>query len=277
MADSDALRADLHMHSCYSDGQLTPAQLVGKAQEHGLDAIALTDHDTVGGLAAAAEEGAARGVEVVSGVELSITVGAREIHLLGYSFDPGHAGLRRRLDAMLEGRRARAQRMAERLTALGLPLSFEAVEQQAAGARALGRPHVAAALVAAGHVETAQEAFDQYIGDGKDAFVAKPEFPAEEALAVLHAAGGIGVLAHPGHWTSGALLRRLLRAGLDGIEVVHPSHDASLTRYYRRTARAHGLLATGGSDYHGHRPHDEDHFGAYHVPLACLQGARHDA
>lgn len=277
MADSDVPRADLHMHSCCSDGQLTPAQLVRKAQEHGLHTIAVTDHDTVDGWAAAVAEGAACGVEVVPGTELSVTAGTREIHLLGYGFDPAHAGLRRRLEAMLDGRRERVRRMAERLTELGAPLSFEAVERQAPEARALGRPHVAAALVAAGHVETAQDAFDAYIGDGKAAFVAKPAFPVDEALALLHEAGGIGVLAHPGHWTSGALIRRLVRVGLDGLEVVHPSHDASLTRYYRRRARALGLIETGGSDYHGHRPQDEKNFGAYHVPCTCLSGVHRGA
>ncbi len=270
----NAPRADLHTHTCYSDGQLTPQALVRKAEAAGLSALAVTDHDTVDGVAEAQAAGQACGVEVVTGVELSVSVDEREVHLLGYGFDTEDGGLRAHLVRFKRARRERARGMAERLRVLGVPLAFEDVEAQASAEAALGRPHVAAALVAGGHVGTEQEAFERYIADGGPAFVAKPVFPAAEALALLHAAGGLGVLAHPGHWTSEETLRALVRSGLDGIEVVHPSHDAALTRYYHDRARALNLIETGGSDYHGHRAHDEEHFGAYTVPLSALAGVR---
>ena len=271
------VRADLHTHTHHSDGQLAPMPLVQKARAQGLHALAVTDHDTVEGYEEAAAAGRACGVEVVPGVELSVTVGPREVHLLGYLFDPAHEALRQHLEGFHEARRQRARRMAERLTDLGRPLSFEAVQAQAEEGAALGRPHVAAALVAAGHVATQQRAFEDYIADGGPAFVAKPRFPAEEALAMLHDAGGLGVLAHPGQWTPDALVMQLIRAGLDGLEVVHPSHDATLTRYYGRLARDFNLLETGGSDYHGHRAYDDERFGAYTVPYARVEQMRQRA
>ncbi len=267
--------ADLHTHTRYSDGLLTPEALVREAQARGLAALSVTDHDTVGGVAEAQQAGAACGVEVVVGAEWSVTAGAREVHVLGYGFDPAHAGVQAHVRDFREARWARARGMTRRLHALGVPLPFEAVRRQVhvgaqEGSRPRahvphsdvphsdvpetgmpGRPHVAAALVEAGWVETPEEAFERYIGDGGPAHVAKPPFPAEEALALLHEAGGIGVLAHPGHWTPTATLRALVRAGLDGVEVWHPSHDASLVRYYRRIARAFDLVETGGSDFHG--------------------------
>lgn len=269
----DLRRADLHTHTHCSDGHLAPAALVAKARQCGLKALAVTDHDCIDGLAEAQAAGARCGVDVVAGVELSVTVGDVEVHLLGYFFDPAHEGLRAHLEAFQEQRRARAARMVERLNALGMPLPFEAVQARAQG-RALGRPHVAEAMVAGGYVETYQEAFERYLSDGGPAFAAKPLFPAREALALLHDAGGIGVLAHPGHWTSDATIMALLRAGLDGLETIHPAHDAALTHYYRQLARDFVLLETGGSDYHGPRPDEADTMGRYSIPYPWLERAR---
>ena len=270
--------ADLHTHTICSDGQLAPAALVRKAAGRGLDVLAVTDHDTIDGVAEAQEAGRACGVRVVPGVELSVTVppggdangsgeGGEEIHLLGYAFDPGHEGLRGHLSRFKDVRRERAREMAARLTDLGHPLALADVEAQAAsGGAALGRPHAAQALVAAGHAPDTRVAFDQLIGDGKPAFVEKPRFDAAEALALLHDAGGIGALAHPGEWTSDRTVRTLREAGLDALEVIHPSHDDRLTRYWRRRAASYGLRQTGGSDYHGHRAGEDEHFGRYTAP-----------
>lgn len=266
-------RADLHTHTRCSDGRLPPEALVALAHERGLLALAVTDHDTVEGVAPAQAEGTRLGVEVVAGVELSTTVGDEEVHLLGYFFDPAHPALREHLAAFQDARRDRAQAMVERLNALGVPLRWEAVAAQAQGP-AIGRPHVAQALVEGGFVEDPATAFDQYLGDDGPACVSKPRFPARDALAMLHAAGGIGVLAHPGHWTSDATVMTLIRAGLDGLETLHPSHDAMLTRYYRRIARDFGLIETGGSDYHGFHPSDDARFGQAAVPHAWVERAR---
>ena len=269
----DLRRADLHAHTHCSDGHLSPAELVAKARQCGLKALAITDHDCIDGLAEGLVAGARHGIEVIAGVELSVTVAADEVHLLGYFFDPDHTGLCDHLEVFQQQRWVRAVRMVDRLNALGVSLSVEAVQAQAKG-RALGRPHVAEALLAGGYVSTAQEAFERYLHDGGPAFVAKSLFPAHEALALLHEAGGIGVLAHPGHWTSDATLMALIRVGMDGIETIHPSHDATLTRYYRQIARDFVLLETGGSDYHGPRPEEADSMGRYSIPYPWLERAR---
>lgn len=265
--------ADLHTHTLCSDGGLTPEALVTQAHSHGLRALAITDHDTVAGLAAAHAAGDRLGVEIIAGVELSTTVDGEEVHLLGYFFDPTHPALREHLAAFQDARRARAEAMVERLNALGVSLRWEAVAAQVQGT-AVGRPHVAQALAEGGFVDDPAAAFDQYLGDGGPACVSKPLFPAHEALAILHAAGGIGVLAHPGHWTSDATVMTLIRDGLDGLETVHPSHDATLTRYYRQIARDFGLIETGGSDYHGTHPSDDARFGQVTVPYAWVERAR---
>ncbi len=245
--------ADLHLHTTCSDGRLAPAALVARVAEAGVQVVAVTDHDTVEALPAARAEATRRGLTLVTGVELSVTVDATEVHLLAYGFDPAHDGLCRHLEAFRTARADRAAAMARALTRLGAPVTMDDVEAAADGA-IIGRPHVADALVARGHVATTQEAFDRYIARGQPGHVAKPRVPARAALDLVHEAGGLGVLAHPGHATGGWLLQTLVNAGLDGLEVYHPAHDAMLTDYYRRMAEAFGLVVTGGSDYHARGP-----------------------
>lgn len=266
-------RADLHLHTTASDGRLAPRELVAKAHRAGLQAIAVTDHDTVAGVAAAQAEGRSLDVEVIAGVELSVTVDDREVHMLGLFVDPGYEPLQDHLAWFAEQRTVRAAGMVERLRTQGVPVSMDEVQAQAGGG-AIGRPHVAAALEAVGAVGTMQEAFERYIGNGAPAFVSKPTYPAAEALRLVHEAGGLGVLAHPGHWTPDHVVMALIRAGLDGIETVHPSHDYLVTKYYRDLARDFGLIETGGSDFHGVRPRDEEVFGTLTVPYEVVARAR---
>lgn len=266
----------MHTHTCCSDGQLTPAALVDKARAVGLHALAITDHDCIDGLVEGAEAAQQTGLTFVSGVELSVTVGDKEVHLLGYFFDPAHPGLGEHLAAFQKARQERAVQIVARLQALGIPLAFEAVQAQAHG-EAIARTHIALALVEGGHVPTYGDAFEWYLQDNGPAFVPKPQYPAREALALLHDAGGIGVLAHPGHWTSDATLHTLIHAGLDGIETIHPAHDDMLTQYYRQIARDFVLLETGGSDYHGSRPDDDGNLGKYTIPYPRLERARRAA
>ena len=253
---------DMHTHTHCSDGKLSPSQLVRKARERGLRALAITDHDTVEGLEEGRSAGGRCGVEVINGVEMSTVLGEREIHLLGYFFDPASKRLVKALGKLREGRVSRGRKIVERLNDLGIVLSFEAVEEKAQGA-VVARPHVAEALVEAGQVASYQEAFQKYLKDGGPACVRKPLIPVEEALGLLHEAGGIGVMAHPGQWTNDALVRELVRSGLDGIEVYHPSHRPWLIGYYQRLARGGNLIETGGSDYHGHPSRGETNFGRY--------------
>jgi len=270
----DLRRADLHTHTNHSDGALTPTQLVRKARQQGLQALSITDHDCIDGLAEALTAGAKYNVEVVAGVELSVTVGTVEIHLLGYLFDPAHVDLQAYLHQFRQHRYHRAAGMVERLHDAGLPVSMDTVLAEA-GDGVLGRPHVARALVADGLLDSYEAAFDHYLRDGAPAWVPKPKFPSGEALALLHEAGGIGVLAHPGHWTTDRVVMALIRDGLDGLETIHPAHDTMLTNYYSQIARDFVLMETGGSDYHGFRERDEECFGAYSIPYPQLARIRH--
>lgn len=257
----ETVYADLHTHTRCSDGMLSPEALVERAAERGVRGISVTDHDTVEGIGAAQAAAEAHGLHFVPGVELSVTMEDREIHLLAYGVDPSDDTLRAHLQEMLEARKERVRHIVERLRAQGVDPRDEALATAMASEGSVGRPHVAAALVRGGHVESVDQAFEEYLGRDRPGFVAKPEVPAENTLSLVHEAGGVGVLAHPGHWTPGACIRRLVEAGLDGIEVVHPAHDASLRKYYERLARGRGLLETGGSDYHGGTPEEEEHLG----------------
>ena len=259
--DQREVVADLHLHTSRSDGTLSPSALVEKGAEHGLRVLSVTDHDTVAGLAEAQEAGARQGVTLVPGVELSVTLQGAELHMLAYGFDPTHAGLRSYLDEMQKARRERAWKMVERLRAHGVEVEDARLRSVIEDTAAAGRPHLASALLRAGHVASTDEAFDRYLGREQPGFVAKPEVPVADALSVVHEAGGVGVLAHPGHWTSSTEIRQLVDAGLDGLELYHRSHGASLRRYYRRLAESYDLLVTGGSDYHGRDPSEETHLG----------------
>ena len=261
-ADRREVVADLHLHTSRSDGTLSPTALVQKAAGRGLRVLAVTDHDTVAGLDEAEEAAAEWGLELVPGVELSVTLQGAELHMLAYGFDPAHGGLQAYLEEMQEARRARAWKMVERLRSHGLEVEDTQLRRVIENTAAAGRPHLAAALHRAGHVASTDEAFDRYLGTDRPGFVAKPDVPAADALAVVHQAGGVGVLAHPGHWTSSAQVRQLVDAGLDGLELYHRAHGASLRRYYRRLADSHDLLVTGGSDYHGRDEGEETHLGA---------------
>jgi len=243
--------ADLHTHTHFSDGTHAPVDLVRRAADAGLGVLAVTDHDTVAGVAEAREAARRHNLQLIAGVELSVSVAETEVHLLGYGFDVTDSGLTTWLEDMQAARSQRAHEILERLDRLGSPVDEDALQRAVGEAAAIGRPHIAAALVAEGHVATRRAAFEQYLGEGQPAHVAKPPAPAADALALLHEAGGIGVLAHPGHWTASGTIRQLVDAGLDGIEVTHPAHDSSLKQYYSRLAQGHGVLQTGGSDYHG--------------------------
>lgn len=241
--------ADLHMHSRHSDGEWAPARLVREAKSAGLRAIALTDHDTLTGLPEARAAGAERGVEVISGVEISTWAGL-DYHVLAYGFDPEDEALGDLFTRARGARRGRAEAMVQKLAELGKPVSMEAVLQEA-GDGAIGRPHVARALIRAGHVSTFREAFDVYLGDGKPACVDKLRVTPPEAVDLVRKAGGVTVAAHPGCYGGMERIEEMAGWGLDGIEVDHGLHDEELTRELDAFARSRGLLRTGGSDFHG--------------------------
>lgn len=263
---------DLHMHSSASDGLLAPEAVVGAAAAAHLTAIALTDHDTVAGIAAAREAGARSGVRVVAGVELSATDAGNEAHLLGVHLSRLDA-IERHLAVFRESRRARAGRMVERLQALGIPLTLDAVLAEA-GDAAIGRPHVARALVAGGWAKDVRDAFERLLGNGRPAFVPKYRLTLGEAIALVHDAGGLAVLAHPGPAGTRARLEALRAEGLDGVEVLHPGHSADDIARLSALADHLDLLPSGGSDWHGAKAGPRV-IGCMRVPEAWL--ARQDA
>jgi len=263
---------DLHTHSTASDGALPPEAVVAAARAAGLYAIALTDHDTVGGVEAAVREGERLGVRVVRGTELSAHYGDAEIHLLGLHIDDVHL-IADELARFREDRVRRAERMVEKLSALRIPLTMDAVLAQAAGG-AVGRPHVARALVAGGYVGDQREAFDRYLGFGRPAYVPKPKLDAADAIALIHAAGGIAVWAHPGSDGRRERVERLAGWGLDGLESRHPGHTPDDQQRISALASQFGLVESGGSDWHG-QTEGYRTLGMMQVPAALL--ARQDA
>ena len=253
--------ADLHSHTHYSDGVLSPDDLVQKMANGGIEVLAVTDHDTIDGLEEAAAAASDAGIDLVPGVELTVTVGEEVVHLLGYGFDPAHDGLCEYLRTFSAERRQRMEQMVEALRQAGVDIEMEDVEAQARQSSAMGRPHLAQALVDGGHVEEVNDAFEAYIGDGQVGFVPAPGRPAEDGIRAVHKAGGFVSIAHPGQWMSSTLLRRLDRRGVDAIECRCPSHAPYLVDYYRTRCRTRGLAVTGGSDYHGTGAHHEERVG----------------
>ncbi len=241
---------DLHMHSVHSDGEHRPAELVPMALAARLSAIALTDHDTMDGLPELHEAARGTGLEVVNGVELSTSVGPRDIHILGYFVDPADPALSAALVRFRAGRRDRAVEMVRKLNELGLEITIEDVDLHVRGG-AYGRPHVARALLDLGHVTSFDEAFRAYLGHYAPAFVPKPSLTPAEAIALIRNAGGAAVFAHPGTASRDDLIEDFKEMGLAGIEVWHPKHSPQKSLGYRRLARELGLAATGGSDFHG--------------------------
>jgi 3',5'-nucleoside bisphosphate phosphatase len=243
--------ADLHTHSDYSDGVLAPAALVQAAQQAGIKALALTDHDTVQGLAEFVTEGLRQGVLVIPGIELSTLHREMEVHVLGYGCNPDDAALQGALSRFVAARRRRIEQMVGNLRALKVDISMEQV-LAAAGKGPIGRPHLAEALVRAGLVKSFDEAFEVWIGRRSRAYVEKYRLLPEQAVALIHDAGGLAVIAHPliGRMGYEGIVK-LLDLGIDGLEVKHPKMFPEQGERLSQLARERGLLLTGGSDYHG--------------------------
>ncbi|TDD95673.1 PHP domain-containing protein [Actinomadura rubrisoli] len=248
------MRIDLHSHSDVSDGMCPPAEVVRRARANGVDVLALTDHDTVGGWDAATAA-LPDGLTLVPGIELSCRHDGRSLHMLGYLFDPAEPELAAELVRIRDDRVIRAQGMVRRLQALGVDVTWEQVRALARG-EAVGRPHVARAMVDAGAVRTADEAFTpQWIAQGGRAYVRGYSLDPERAVALVRAAGGVCVLAHPrarrGYAFADELIEELAAAGLAGVEADHPDHAPEDRARLHDLAASLGLAATGSSDDHG--------------------------
>ncbi|MFD3423829.1 PHP domain-containing protein [Streptomyces decoyicus] len=251
------MRIDLHTHSTASDGTDTPAELVRGAAAAGLDVVALTDHDTVGGHAEA-RAALPAGLTLVTGAELSCRIDGVSLHMLAYLFDPEEPELARERELVRDDRVPRAQGMVAKLRELGVPVTWEQVAR-IAGDGAVGRPHIATALVDLGLIETVSDAFtSEWLANDGRAYVEKHELDPFDAIRLVKAAGGVTVFAHPlavkrGSCVPESAIAELAAAGLDGIEVDHMDHDAPTRARLRGLAADLGLLTTGSSDYHGSR------------------------
>jgi 3',5'-nucleoside bisphosphate phosphatase len=248
---------DLHLHTTVSDGRCTPGELVQRVRDAGVSVMAVTDHDTVGGVADVQALAAANGMLAIPGIEITAVEHERDVHILGYFFDPEHAALAEFLAAQRAIRLDRVRAIGERLAALGMPVDLDSVlaEGGIQNGRSIGRPRVARVMVDAGYVGDTREAFDKWLGRGCPAFVARAGAPIEEVIAIVHRAGGLVSLAHPGRTHIDARLEPLAAAGLDALEVYHSDHDAGAVSRYGEIARHLGLLVTGGSDFHGDPSH----------------------
>jgi 3',5'-nucleoside bisphosphate phosphatase len=251
------MRIDLHTHSSISDGTDEPSDLVDRARQVGLDVIALTDHDTFAGLDEAVSRGEQVGVRVVRGMELSCSRGGQSVHLLAYGADPASSGLAAEMAKVRGGRMGRLAGVLQRLAELGVPVTEEQVLAEVGQSPSVGRPHIADAMVKAGHVADRTEAFERFLADGGPAHVARYAIAVERGIDLVHDAGGVAVIAHPwGRGREHILPPEVLRGltfehGLEGVEVDHQDHDPDIRVQLRALAGELGLLPTGSSDYHG--------------------------
>jgi predicted metal-dependent phosphoesterase TrpH len=259
---------DLHTHTTASDGRCTPEELVTRAAGAGVRVLGVTDHDTVAACEVAAPACATAGIEFVPGIEVTAVRDEVDVHTLGYFLDTQSTVLAEFLRQQRELRIARLREMVGRLAQAGLVLDADAILEPARldHSKSAGRPWIARALVAAGHVATVGEAFDRWLSPGCPAFVARIGAPPEDVIARIHGAGGIASIAHPGLLEHDEWLPSMIDAGLDAIEAYHTDHDAETTARYLAMAAKFGLLITGGSDYHGDLSHGSRSVGGVSLP-----------
>jgi len=248
---------DLHLHTTASDGVMSPSEIVRYAKTKGLQAIAITDHDTIEGLGEGLSEGERIGLEVIPGIEISAEHSPGSMHLLGYLFDIDHPLLKDRLAHLQKARAERNPKIVEKLNRLGIKVSYEEVAKVSGGGQ-VGRPHFAQVLLDKGYVRSFQEAFDRFLKKGAPAYAEKFRFKATEALHFIQEANGVVALAHPktlglnGYSELESFLLQLVKDGLKGLEVYYPEHSALEVSHYKTLAERCGLVITGGTDYHYH-------------------------
>lgn len=267
---------DLHLHTTASDGRLAPAELVERAAAAGITTMSVTDHDTVAGLSPVRRVADEMGIAFIDGIEITAVHEGRDIHMLGYFFDPGDRALAEFLARQRANRIDRIREIASRLATLGVPVSVDVLLARAAqrpGA-SVGRPVIARALWKAGHVASMQEAFDRFLAAGQPAFVPRTGSSPEDVIDVIHRAGGLASMAHPGVTKQPLLMTTLAERGLDAIEVYHSDHPPDVRQELDAFASERNLLVTGGSDFHGDEDSRERPLGATTLPPAELERLR---
>jgi predicted metal-dependent phosphoesterase TrpH len=266
------MKVDLHSHTNYSDGFNTPIELIDKAKIKGIDVLSITDHDNLAAIEQATEYGKEVGVEIIPGVEISSDIMDREIHILGYFVEPGNIELERYLEFFRAERLKRADRIVKKLNVIGISLKLDDVLKIARDS-AVGRPHIAQAMVEGGFTNSYYEAFNKFIGNGCIAYEKKVHVSPRSAFKIISDSGGLSFIAHPGIMPE-PILKELIESGVDGIEVVHPSHNSHLVKFYRGIVNEYFLLESGGSDYHGGKREDDNNFGKYYVSLTAVDAMR---
>ena len=270
----DSLKADLHLHTFYSDGKLSPEELIQRAKLSGLDALSITDHDSVEGVEEAMHYGRINDIEIIPGVELSSEYKGQEVHVLGYFMDYKEPRFLHYLASFREKRLKRAEKMVERLNSMNIKITIDDVLSKARGNAAIGRPHIAFALMAANVVSNYNEAFFKYLGDNKTAYVKKPNISTAEAVKLISDTGGLSFVAHPGKTIRDNLIIELIEQGVDGIEIIHPSHTRDDIAYFLDITGQYFLLESGGSDFHGGRMNDDLILGNYYIPVSKVNAMK---
>ena len=265
-------KVDLHLHTNHSDGFYSPAELVKKAKESGLDTVSITDHDNQNGIAEAREAGSRYGVDIIPGVEISSDIRNKELHLLGYFIEPDNLEFTRYLAFFREERIKRADRIVKKLCSLGLTITLKEVMEKANNS-AVGRPHIAQVLHEKGLVSSFYDAFNKYLGNDCPAYEKKVHISPQSACKIISDAGGLSFIAHPGNMPENLLLE-VIEAGVDGIEVFHPSHSPQHIRFYKGIVNEYFLLESGGSDFHGGKREDEANLGRYYAPPASVEAMK---
>jgi predicted metal-dependent phosphoesterase TrpH len=272
---------DLHTHTTASDGKLPPAELVARAAEAGVRVLGIADHDTVGGCTAARAACDRAGIVFVDGIEITAVVDEADVHVLGYFVDIASASLQQFLAEQRQHRVDRIRQMVAKLAALGMPLDADEILQPGVddASRSIGRPYIARALLAKGHVGSVSEAFEKWLTRGKPAFVPRIGASPEDVFDQIHKAGGLVSLAHPLLSKVDDRIPGYVEAGLDALEVYHSDHDAEATARYLALARSLGVLVTGGSDFHADEEHGGGGPGSVTLPEADYERltARHAA
>ncbi|MCS7013318.1 MAG: PHP domain-containing protein [Chloroherpetonaceae bacterium] len=260
---------DLHMHTTCSDGKYSPQELVRKAFAAGLKVISITDHDNLAAYHEAKPVADELGIELIPGVEVSTSHQGRDVHILGY-FVQEDSELNEYLKACRERRILRTEKIVENLRKMGVYIRIEQVFAKAANG-SVGRPHIAAVLQESGYVQSYSEAFAKYIGTHSPAYEKSEETEPAEVIRLINEAGGLSFLAHPGRFVPDDTVRYLIDLGIDGLEIIHPAHDSERQEFYRAIANEYFLLMSGGSDYHGAKPQDDELFGQMYISYNWLE------